>query len=485
MMILEKKINAIRENEKIKKINAFLYSNWFIFAVAVLTIIGHFFAIELVIYGIFTCAALFIAVFGRDYLPYVPMIVACFTMPNAKNNPGRMEGSIFYMKNGGVAIVVMAVLLVIALLFRLSMDKEIGFKALFTTKRSLTFGVIALLGAYVLSGIGSKNFSTFAIKNILFGLLELVAMFVPYFLLTTMVKWDKVDKRYFAYTGIAMGLIVGIETLYCYATNGVVTNGEIDRLKIYAGWGINNNMGALIAMAIPFAFYFIHKGEKIILNSLLAVLFCFFAVMTCSRGAILASAGVYFVCSLFVFIKSKSKTARYTTFGCVMGLLLALWLIGGTKYDALAAAFKIGLSSNGRFKLYKLGLKVFTENPIFGSTFYAMNEYAVGENSFWMWSELTSFTGFMPARWHNTVVQLLASCGIVGLLAYGYHRIQTFKLFFKNVTAENVFIGFSVFVLLGLSLLDCHLFNLGPTLIYSCSLAFIEGFTKVKEIEKE
>jgi O-antigen ligase len=96
----------------------------------------------------------------------------------------------------------------------------------------------------------------------------------------------------------------------------------------------------------------------------------------------------------------------------------------------------------------------------------------------WIWADLDSFVNVFPGRWHNTVVQLLASCGIVGLAAYLFHRVQTVRLFLQNRTVENVYIAISILALLGMSLLDCHFFNIGPAMIYSCMLAFAENKTK-------
>ena len=89
-------------------------------------------------------------------------------------------------------------------------------------------------------------------------------------------------------------------------------------------------------------------------------------------------------------------------------------------------------------------------------------------------STVEQIKAVLPARWHNTVIQLLASCGLVGLLCYSVHRLQTIGMFWQKRHSDVVFIGFSVLALLIMSLLDCHFFNIGPTLFYSIALAFAE-----------
>ena len=69
---------------------------------------------------------------------------------------------------------------------------------------------------------------------------------------------------------------------------------------------------------------------------------------------------------------------------------------------------------------------------------------------------------------------MLASCGAVGFTAYIFHRWQTITVLMRKPTAEKIFISLSILVLLGTSMVDCHFFNVGPTLFYSTMLAFAE-----------
>ena len=96
----------------------------------------------------------------------------------------------------------------------------------------------------------------------------------------------------------------------------------------------------------------------------------------------------------------------------------------------------------------------------------------------WGWSIVEGFSDFFPPRWHNTIVQLLASTGIVGTGAYVFHRAQTVRMFLTDISKERAFIGCSVVALLICSLFDCHMFNIGPVLFYAMALAFAEHLPK-------
>ena len=462
------------------KINGFLNSSWFIFAVAAIVLVANIFALELIAYGIFTAIAVFVSIFGKDYLCYTPMLIGCYITPNYKNNPGKYGNSIFSFANGGIAILIMAGVIVLALVYRLIADRELGAR-MFKAKRKLLWGMLALGVAYVLSGVGVKGYTTVAFKNIRFGLIQFAAIFVPYMLLTGGIRWQDVDKRYCMLVGVVMSLTVGLEVVGVYITNGVFVNGVLNRGNIFTGWGINNNMGVLISMGIPFAFYFIYKNDRPILYNVFAVMLCVFSVLTCSRGCILGTAIIYIGCLVFILSKSPCKRVKKITTVNIFLLIATLGVMSILTYKALAAAFASGLKSAPRIRLYIMGLKVFWADPIFGSSFYTLNDLAHGENASWIWSQMGSLNNMIPGRWHNTVIQMLAACGIVGAIAYALHRVQSVFLILKNPTAEKIFIGLSIAILLVMSLLDCHLFNIGPTLFYSAILAFAEKFSNTQD----
>ena len=129
----------------------------------------------------------------------------------------------------------------------------------------------------------------------------------------------------------------------------------------------------------------------------------------------------------------------------------------------------MGTDPSSRDTIYLEGLKLFAKAPIFGNSFFSPGYQP------WDWSTVEGFSSFFPPRWHNTVIQLLASCGAVGLLCYGLHRAQTIKLFLSSYCKEKSFIACFLLVFILTNLFDCHFYNLGPTLFYSMALAFAES----------
>ena len=335
-----------------------------------------------------------------------------------------------------------------------------------------------LLGvSYLLSGIGSEKYLQYVKSNLIFALIQFGSVVLLYFIFSSAIKWDKFDVDYFAWFGLIMGLVVAAEVGYIYISEDVIVNGEIIRGRIYSGWGCYNNIGAIISMSIPFAFHFACKKKY---GPVFLFVGCFLLAavfFSCSRGSIVGGVFAFAVSFVYTFFKAKNKIAtQITCIAMVIAAVVVAIVFGGKILDLFNKVPNISdvtdgslsFNDSGRFNIYISGLKVFLDNPIFGQTFYPA--------SFPMYdfSNVEAFSAFFPPRWHNTVVQMLASCGIVGMLAYSFHRIDTIRVFWKKRTDTNVYIAISILTLLGMSLLDCHFFNVGPVFFYSMALAVME-----------
>ncbi len=468
-------LTALNNNYKLntlpfaKAINKFIYSKWFIVAFAILTCLSNVFALDVFYFALVTAIAGYISFFGKDFSPYMVMLCFCYVASSVQNNPGNNPNSILYPSNSGFLIFYFAGAVIISMLIRFIFDKSVGFYNMIKTKRNLSGGFIALLIAYVISGIGGLNYNDYALSNILFGLLQFAVLFIPYFILSFSVDWKSIDKDYLCFAGLMLGLTVSVELIGVYFINSVTVKSDI-----YTGWGISNNIGALICMTTPFAFYFIANRKHTILNILALDFTCVAVIMTFSRTAMLTMTLILVIGNVVAFIKSKPSAKILCAINLLV-ILVAELLFLLSVYPSINEF----LDSNARNELYAQGLSTFYNYPTFGDGWYALNKICItnpelNQKLGWMWSTEESFLSFFPGRWHNTIIQILATSGLVGFGAYIYHRIQTVSLAFKRKSSETLFIFLSILILLIQSLLDCHLFNLGPALLYSVALAFIE-----------
>lgn len=497
-------LQAIRQSKPVSAFNRFCVSPWGLAILGALTLTSYAFELELYFYGLIIAYVVYNCLFGEDFLPFIPLFVFCYISPSAGNNPGKAETSIFYGSHGGIIILCLAAVALLSLILRIATDPDMGFKKVFTQKRSLIFGFLALGVAYLLSGIGSEHYTEIAGKNLLFSALQFLSLFLLYFLFSATVKWENVDKKYFAWFAVILGLTVVGQVIHIYLTqnvivdnivNGSVVGKKIKREHIYTGWGMYNNIGAIIAISVPFALYlattYRHGYAFIAVATLLIVA----TVFTCSRGSMLGAVLAFTAAFISACIKSKYRISLILTMLIILCVGAGIFFLFEEEIAILFAGVPDLFESenlpeinsfwdllylfndSNRFSTYKEGLKVFRDNPFFGDSFYP-SDFAP-----WDFSELEQFSSFFPPRWHNTVVQLLASCGAIGLCAYAFHRVQTLILLFKKPTVTKSFIAISIGVLLLMSLLDCHIFNIGPGFFYSAALVFAENLGKKKKTE--
>ncbi len=450
----------------VERINAFLKKPQYIMTVMLLAVLSNILSAELAVYGLYTLAVVYICLLGDDLLPFIPVLVAAYVAPSARNNPGRAEQSVFAAGHGGGWIMLYGAVIVLALIVYVVRNR----KQYFSRKYALIAGMAVLSGAYLLSGIGSPAYPAALGKNLLFAFLQSAAIVVPYFLIAGGVKWEQVRTDYFAWTGFCLGGLLLCQIGWIYYAGGVVVQGVIIRTQIFTGWGMYNNIGGLLAMMIPFAFYLATKYRRGWIGTVVGSAFLVGVLLTCSRSSILMAVVIYVICVLLMLHYAKNRKTNLIAFVAVLAALALIALLFHRQLlqlfsDLLAK----GTDPSTRNIIYWEGLKQFWKYPVFGSSFFSPGYTP------WEWSTNAAFSGFFPPRWHNTVVQLLVSCGIVGMAAYSFHRVQTLKLFFCGQTKEKTFIGCAILVLLVCSLLDCHFFNYGPVLLYSMGLAFAEN----------
>ena len=446
------------------RLNRFLATPYYILAVMALSLAANLLSLELPVYTLFALVAIYTAVLGADLLPLTPLLLFCYIAPSIDNNPGRNAQSVFSGKSG-MYIAFLGVLIVAAVVCYVIRNR----KDFFRQKRMLLPGLLVLSAAYLLSGIGSEHYSKIAQHNLLFAAMQAAALLLPYLLLTGGVQWTKARKDYLAWVGFTGGAAVLVQLLCCYLTQGVVVNGIIERQKIYTGWGMYNNMGFLIAMAIPFAFYLATKYHRGWIGTVIGSVFLVGVLLSCSRTSLLIGTTTYCLCVFLMLHYAKNR--RHNTIALVSVLLLGFVTLLLFRHQLLrlfSGFFGMGMDPSSRDVFYREGLKLFTQQPLFGNSFYSPGYTP------WDFSMVDTLSKLIPPRWHSTPLQLLVSCGIVGTGAYVFHRFQTVRLLVRSRSKEATFIGCAVGVLLLCSLFDCHLFNLGPTLFYSAALAFGE-----------
>lgn len=458
---------ALRNRPVVGRINDFLASPGYILLVMVSAAVANLFSLELPVYTVYVLIALYSALLGRDLICWVPLVVCGYLAPSRSSNPGKFTDSIFRFGHGGEYVLVLAGFVALALVLYVCRTG----KGFFRQKRKLLPGLLLLSGAYFLGGLFSPAYPTLALRHWVFATLQAVALIVPYFVISGGICWERSRKDFFCLLGFGVGCLLVVEILGVYLTGKVTASGSIDRYNIYTGWGMHNNLGGMLAMMIPFAFYMGHRWKQAWLGILTATGFWAVVAMTCSRSSMFMGAVVWVVCLVLLLRRCHSRR-EWVALGLVFVLGVTVMIL---FQDTLARLFREliqrGASLNFRDQIWSEGWKQFGKYPVFGGSFMPI-DYVPYD-----FSEVQSFSGFFPPRWHSTIVQLAATTGVVGLAAYGVHRAQTVRLVRQNRNPETLCLAASMLVLVLTCLFDSHFFNLGPVLFYSMALAFMEKNT--------
>lgn len=453
-------------------LNAFFYSPLFPVLIGVMALFANLLAAELPVYCIYILLGVLISLFGKDYLPIIPIVVCSYISPSLNNNPGRNETSIFFGATG-IFILSLAAIFVVSLILRLALDPQIGRKAFFTKKRTFLPGILALGVAYLLSGAFSGHYWDRGYNNLLFAALQFLSVFLLYYILCGAVRWESAPRDYLAWSGLCIGFVVFGEILSIYLVNKIFVPNDILREYICTGWGHYNNMGVILAMMIPFAFQLACEKKHPWFYYLCGGILLLGVLMSFSRSSILFGCVGYFAVCVVALFKARNRRAAIIVSILSIAAVTTLAIVFRDALQQLVGHMLANTDSlDVRQEGYAAGMAQFRKHPLLGGTFYPLY------TTLYEYSNVDAFTTFFPARWHNTVIQLLASTGIVGLAAYAWHRVQTIYFLIRKPNIPVLSIGLSLAVLLLCSLLDCHFFNIGPTLFYSMALAFAEHCPK-------
>ncbi len=441
--------------------------------IALFMVVSELFSLELPVFYFYFVAGVLALLFEDDTLALVPIIACCYMTISSRNNPGKLSETVFgdpaFMIQMFIILAVSAGLLITRFVSCLiTKPKQRGIPG-------LTVGFSVLGVAFLLGGAFGGAYGG---RTVLFGFAQIVAWALPYFYFIFTVDWNRVPKHYLMSVFLTVGMGVAVETLGMYALPGVITEDGVVRTAMFTGWGIYNNVGGVMAMCIPAPFYFASLGRKESwLYSVLGILFFVAVVLSQSRTAMLFGFVVTLACTAVVLWKTQGfeRVKHVIVYGVFLLACVILVFAFREKLETLFhSLIEVGVSSYGRINIWRACMEKFAEHPLFGVGFYETPGGLLHDGGIHDLAPCPPDV-FLPPRAHNTVCQLMASGGIVAVGAYVVHRAETVLTFTVRPSLEKTFAALCVASLLLTSLLDCHLFNFGPALLYSILLAFAEG----------
>jgi hypothetical protein len=279
--------------------------------------------------------------------------------------------------------------------------------------------------------------------------------YLAYFLVMVLFTLN-LNKKSFRMVCIAMSytaVLISIEVITTvYHLHLERPEDSILSFWYYIGWGICNEAGILMCVTMPFIFIQLVKTEKI--SHLFIAIFklclvCVCIVLTTSRASY--AIGALELIALLVWSAIYAKKRK------------TIWIIAGVTFAAMAVVvfgvigitniidkvksqvFDQGLDNNGRTGLWKSGIRLWTQN--FGTVMFGNG--IVGE---WSKTTLDYYSGARVVYlvYHCTVIECLASVGVVGLACLAFHFYEKYR---QGLKLEKSLLGL---ILIGYILVDLY-----------------------------
>lgn len=450
------------------RLRSFLEGPFYPLLVVGLAFVGHSTLLE-VWFGIAMLCTLMIGCWVcTDFrFAILPFLCTVLFVP-AAHSPNVPSYSTYYLqKHILIPLIVVALLLLIS--FSVFVKRNWNRRNRLSM-RGITAGILVFCIALLFNGLFSQSYT---LADLAFGASFLLSLLAVYYLFSSFVRFDKATVDYCMYCLAAAGVLISLELIFAYFTSVQFLDGAPVKESVVLGWGVWTTIGGMLAFLMPAGFYFAADHKHGWVGYLLGLLSLLSVFLSQSRGALLVGCGVFALCVLTLCLvgKNKKRNRLFALGTLVAGGIFAL-LFGEKVFALLQNFLRYGFNDNGRFELWKIGIGHFCDYPIFGSGFY--DSYV---NEGWI-------KNVYPYLYHNTVVQLLGSAGIVGLAAYLYHRFTTLWQVLKKPSVCNVFLGISILGLIVFSLLDVLFFHTYPMIFYAVMLAVMQG-NDAKEVTQK
>ena len=428
--------------------------------VCALVLLGNLTALDYYVNFLVTGLFIFAVCISDSVRPLI--ITVCtyiyqVSIPHAPSFPTYSD----FMFSGWRRPVSVIIVVLVGLSFLSFFIRKGIYKRITPKKTPLILPIIAFSASLMLNGVFSSDWTY---KNLIFAFLNTIVYF--FFFLIVYHGFSENEKaddlvKYFSYISLLMAAVIIIEMAHLFVTaDNIFIDGSIVKESVALGWGIWNVMGTSLAVLIPVLFLGVEKCKYPWLYFTFAILTYIFAVLTMSRNALVFATLAFCACVIiFSFCGKNKKVFRVISCVGILAVFLFSVLFFGRIKVMLGDYFDRGFSDNGRYDLWRLAIDTFLAHPLFGNGFYGFFTDAVFE------------FGNVPRMAHNTVLQILSSMGIFGILAYLWYRVESARVFFRRPNFSKTMLGISILVFLLGGLLDNFVFNIHPPLYYTVALA--------------
>ena len=316
-----------------------------------------------------------------------------------------------------------------------------------TTKGSQFKPMMFVSASIILGGIGFISPEEYFAPTSIYHMLGLgfgMVLIYSYFYAHISVRKDYSLLDLLTKIMVVAGCFASFMIIVHYLLN---VNTVIDRQGLlFMQW--RNNFSTIMMIIMPFAFLMANKKPSAII---LGFLFYFALLLTGSRGGMVFGSIEIVMCIVMYMLYDRRRRLTYVivilclVFGFLTFSPQITEVLGYTLDRLFNAinAFLMGESTEVRAIHYARGINDFLTRPIFGTGLGYMGN-----------RDVHASVEFALCWYHNEPIQIAASFGVVGIVAFVYQFIRRNMLIWKKATLFNMTIFLSYISLEMMSLVN-------------------------------
>lgn len=472
----------IRDNNKIiSAIVKWQKTVWFPIAYAILAVVACTFGMYayVPVFYIYAISAVFAALFNDDIkVMLVPLLLTYFAIGGdtiLDTGISTSDVMLFFNPIGLVQLVIGGVIVVLALMYRLIRD---GIFVRVVTRRGIfMFGLLALALSVILNGVFSAKWEPF---DLAFGLFQAVGLIFVYFIVLAMSDKTRDIISYACKICVIGGLAICAEVLALtlklhlegalFFTNdlGVIT--DVNKNNMVLGWGVANMIAGVLVILIPAAMYIAHSLKHGSWACLAAVLFYAMSFWLRARTSMLMGGIMLVACAVVCCLHGVNRKPNRIILSSVAAAFVIVFVsvfsaLGWENFEQnlvrIADFLRFDDKDSGRFEIWANGVDDFASAPVFGVGF---TDGGIENGPSNIYSNM----------YHNIVIQLIGSMGIVGVLAMLWHLKNFAEVLIRRFSVERLLLLALPITVLLTSLLDNFFFYFDVQIFYGLFLALAE-----------
>lgn len=441
----------------------FIEGNLFPLVVGEIVFLGHITGLEF--YGNMLLFLMFLPALclSDSVRPFLVMSLMFIYQVTLRHSPALPYASTYYFETWRLVVfIILAAGLVVCLSYY--MIRTHFFRDIFRRGVPLLFPLLAFSVSLLLNGAGSDGYVW---GNLSFAATQVAVCFFGFFLV-----WHGLGREnlrdfpdyLMELVHIVAWILIGQMLFLLASRPEVFRDGSLVKEEILFGWGIYNTMGMSLTVLIPLCFYGALRGRYRAFSFVTVCALYVSAALTLSRNALLfgtLALVVSWLVACFTGLRSSRRVFRRITLVGIAGVLLLIAVFHRPIFAILNDVLQRGLDNNGRFTIWRAAWERFLRYPVAGGGFFGV----VTEGAY-------DFAAFFPEFAHNTIMEILAACGILGFGSYLWYRVSVLRAFLRRRSQLNTLMFLSLAVLLLESLLDVFVFLLYPMFLANILIAY-------------